>query len=255
MMLKLLTYESARMQKCTIGSLQHDMTAHFDRMQREMMALFATKYGVSQEMMRLIGATIAALKRNVETFMGMSEGSYQQIDGEPRLGGMVQGKADVPQLSTQQSDIMLRAHKSRCHGVTITSPGRHRAITHHSIAYADDTDGQVASDMAENILIPKLVRKLQHSGQTWSNLTSICGRLIAHHKCFWQLLAREKGDQPRPRTDIEDELILHDDKGAYTWIDYLGPDEPNIGLGFHIRLSGHQNPHFDATLGKMMDLC
>ena len=131
--------------------------------------------------MKSIGATIAALKRNVETFMGMSEGTYQQEEGEPKLGGMVQGKADVPQLSTQQSDVMLRAHKSRCHGVTITSPGMNRAITHHSIAYADDTDGQVSSDTTESTLIPKIVRKLQHSGQTWSNLTSICGGLIAHH--------------------------------------------------------------------------
>ena len=255
MMLKLLTYECARMQKCTIGSIQHDMTAHFDRMQPENSTVLAMKYGVAQEIMKSIGATIAALKRNVETFMGVSEGTYQQIKGDPKLGGMVQGKADVPQLSTQQSDAMLRAHKSRCHGVNITSPGLHRAITHHSIAYADDTDGQVSTDTTEATMITKLVRKLQHSGQTWSNLTSICGGLIAHHKCFWQLLAWDTGEQPRPRTDIEEELILNDGKGAYTRIDYLGPDEPNVGLGFHLCPSGNQNPHFEATLRKMTDLC
>ena len=255
MMLKLLTYESARMQKCTIGSLQHDMTAHFDRMQPELTTVLATKYGVSQEIMKSIGATIAALQRNVETFMGISKGAYQQEEGEPKLGGMVQGKADVPQLSTQQSDVMLRAHKSRCHGVTIMSPGMHRSITHHSIAYADDTDGQVSSDTTETTVTPKIVRKLQHSGQTWSNLTSICGGLIAHHKCFWQLLAWEKSDQPRPREDIDEELILHDGKGAYTRIEYLGPDEPNVGLGFHICPSGNQIPHYEATLKKIKDLC
>ena len=87
MMLKLLTYESARMQKCTIGSLQHNMTAHFDRMQPELTTVLATKYRVSQEIMKSIGATIAALKHNVETFMGVSEGTYQQEEGEPKLGG------------------------------------------------------------------------------------------------------------------------------------------------------------------------
>ena len=255
MMLKLLTYESARMQKCTIGSIQHDMTAHFDRMQPENTTVLAMKFGVSQEIMKSIGATIAALKRNVETFMGVSEGTYQQIEGKPKLGGMVQGKADVPQLSTQQSDAMLRAHKSRCHGVMITSPRLHRAINHHSIAYADDTDGQVSTDTTDTTMITKLVRKLQHSGQTWSNLTSICGGLIAHHKCFWQILAWEKGDLPRPREDIKDELILHDGKGAYTRIDYLGPDEPNVGLGFHICPSGNQLPHYEATLKKITELC
>ena len=42
MMLKLLTYESARMQRCTIGSLQHDMTAHFDLMKPELTTVLAT---------------------------------------------------------------------------------------------------------------------------------------------------------------------------------------------------------------------
>jgi hypothetical protein len=151
---------------------------------------------------------------------------------------------------------MLRAHKSRCHGVSILSPGMHRAITHHSIAYADDTDGQVSSDTTENFSITKLVRKLQHSGQTWSNLTSICGGLIAHHKCFWQLLAWETvRGHLQPRTDIKDELILHDGKGAYTRIDYIGPDKPNVGLGFHICPTGNQQPHFEVTLGKITNLC
>ncbi len=83
------------------------MTAHFNRMYPEITAMSATKYAVSKPIMMSIGATIAVLKRNIETFMGLLEGSYQQVEGERRIGGMVQGKADVPQLSTQQCDIML----------------------------------------------------------------------------------------------------------------------------------------------------
>ena len=101
MMLKLLTFEAARMQKYTVGSLQHDMTAHFDRMYPALTTVMATKYGVSQNVMQSIGGTIARLERNVETSLGLSEGVYKQERNAPELGGMVQGKADVPQLSTQ----------------------------------------------------------------------------------------------------------------------------------------------------------
>jgi hypothetical protein len=98
MMLKLLTFESARMQKCTIGSLQHDMTSHFDRMYPELTSIYATKYAVSESVMTSIGKTIASLRRNIETSVGISKGTYGQEEGAPRLGGMVQGKADVPQF-------------------------------------------------------------------------------------------------------------------------------------------------------------
>ena len=256
MMIKLLTFESARMQKCTIGSLQHDMTAHFDRMYPEMTSIYASKYAIDDGIMKSIGLTIERLRRNVETALGVSEKSYGQEAGAHRIGGMVQGKADVPQLSTQQSDVMLRAHKSLTYGVQIDSPGMHRSIQHHSVAFADDTDGQVSSDTVDNISIPRLVRRLQHSGQTWNNLANICGGALAHHKCFWQMLYWEsdEGHLP-PSNEMKEQLVLLDGKGAHTVITYIPPNEPNVGLGFNLCLDGNQLPHFRATLQKIQVLC
>lgn len=107
------------------------------------------------------------------------------------LGGMVQGKADVPQWSTQQSDAMLKAHKHLTHGVHIHSPDMQREIAHSSIAFADDTDGQETSDTTDPDAIDNVVRQLGNSAQTWSNIVQICGGLIALHKCNWQLIAWE----------------------------------------------------------------
>ena len=77
-MIKLLTFECARMQKATIGSFQNDMTGHFDRMWPEMTSIFATKYGVSRNVMLCLSRTIAKLNRNVETALGVSTVSYSQ---------------------------------------------------------------------------------------------------------------------------------------------------------------------------------
>ena len=256
MMIKLLTAESARMQKYTFGIIQHDMTAHFDRMHPELTAITATKYGVSENLMTSIGKTIAGLRRNVETSLGISSGTYGQTSGAPKLGGMVQGKADVPQLATQQSDIMLKAHKSLTYGVNIISPGLHRSIQHHSVAFADDTEGQVSSETSENISIPRVIGRLQHSGQTWSNLANVCGGLIAHHKCSWQLLAWEmKAGHLQPRTNFNEQLLLHDGKGSQVTIKYLTPDEPNVGLGFNLCISGNQIPYNDSITQKITTLC
>ena len=93
-----------------VGSFQNDMTGHFDRMWPELTSVFATKYGVSRKVMMCLSRTIAKLTRNVETALGVSTSSYSQATSSSCLGGMVQGKADVPQLSTQQMDVMLKAH-------------------------------------------------------------------------------------------------------------------------------------------------
>jgi hypothetical protein len=182
-MLQLLTFDSARSQRCTIGMIQHDMTAHFDRMYPEMTNIYTSRYGVDSSVLLSISRTIAGLTRNVETAMGVSTGYYRQTEDAPRLGGMVQGKADVPQLSTQQSDAMLKAHKTIAQELRIHSPSMARAICHHSIAFADNTDGQVSTLTELPSAITDAITHLQHSAQTWSTLVNICGGLVALHIC------------------------------------------------------------------------
>jgi len=189
--IKLLIYESARMQKCTIGTIQHDMTAHFDRMYPAMTSLTASKYGVDSKIMQCINRTISQLRRRVETGLGVSDTTYGNRDGQPLLGGMVQGKADVPQWSTQQSDAMLKAHESLTNGLHITSPSLQHSIHHHSTAFADDTDGQESCPLNTPNPVTAVKDNLQHSAQIWSNLVQICGGRIDLHKCNWQLIAWE----------------------------------------------------------------
>ena len=128
------------MQRATICTVQHDMSAHFDRMYPVMTSIYASCYKVDKNTMLLIGKTIRHLQQNVETSLGISDKSYRQLEHAPKIGGMVQGKADVPQLSTLQSDAMLKAHKTLTMGLYLPNPTDTRAISHHSIGFADDMD-------------------------------------------------------------------------------------------------------------------
>ncbi len=254
--LKLLTFESARMQKCTLATIQHDMTAHFDRMDPAMTSIYGSKYGVDENIMNCINGTIAQLKRNVETALGVSEDAYSQLPGEPRLGGMVQGKADVPQWSTQQSDAMLKAHNALNNGVHINSPNMQREIRHSSVAFADDTDGQESRPTEDDNAISTVISNLQHSAQTWSNLVQICGGLIALHKCNWQLIAWENHNGVlRLVTSTDETLVMADGKGASATIDFLPPNQPNIGLGYRLCPDGSQTHHFQAIQKAVTAFC
>lgn len=257
-MLKLLTFESARLQRSTVGMIQHDMAAHFDRMYPEMANIYAQRYNVDNGILTSIGATIRKLKRNIETAMGLSSDTYSQQEDEPNIGGMVQGKADVPQLSTQQSDILLRAHQSLTTGLTLHNPTGNRKISHHSVSFADDTDQHTNMHSSVPTAIPQVIENLQHSAQTWNDIIAIPGGLLAYHKCNWQLIAwrQENGymtliaDQEQDHT-----LRIQDGKGAAAIIDYLPPDKPNIGLGFWLCPNGSQVPHFEQVYHDINLLC
>ena len=114
-MLKVLTFESARMQRTDAAFMQHDCSAHFDRIYPENTSVFATKYGVDKNILTSVAKTVESMERHVKTGLGY----YGNGAGKPRLNRMVQGKADVPQLATQQSDVCMRAHHSLAPGLVI----------------------------------------------------------------------------------------------------------------------------------------
>ncbi len=254
--LKLLTFENARLQRSTVCTVQHDMTAHFDRMYPSMTSLYASRYKVDKNILLSIGKTIRQLERNVETALGVSDASYSQLQGAPEIGGMVQGKADVPQLSTQQSDALLKAHESLTTGLHLPNPTGTRAITHHSVSFADDTDNHVNVNSAGTTPILEAVKKGEHSAQTWSKLVDICGGLIALHKCNWQLIAWDSSSgYMKLQTDPNTVLILRNSNMTPTILNYLPPHQPNEGLGFLLCPDGNQLPQFQSLLTAVRKLC
>ena len=73
---------------------------------------------------------------------------------------------------------------------------------------------------------------------------------------MWQLLAwEETAGHLHPLRQPDESLILQDGKGAHAIIAYTPPDEPNVGLGFHLCPDGNQLPHFNSTLASVQRLC
>jgi hypothetical protein len=140
--------------------------------------------------MLCINCTIKQLQRWVKTSLGVSMATYGNTPGTTPLGGMVQGKADIPQWSTQQSDAMLSAFSHLAQGLHISSPSLRRAITHHNISFADDTVAQNSQPPGAPGPITAVVCDLQHGTQVWNCLVQICGGQLALHKCSWNLIVR-----------------------------------------------------------------
>ena len=64
-----------------------------------------------------------------------------------------------------------------------------------------------------------------------------------------------KNGHLQPRPNLNEHLLLHDGKGSQVTIKYLTPDEPNVGLGFNLCISGNQIPHYNSITQKITALC
>eukprot|EP00956_Cyclotella_meneghiniana_P028517 scaffold66584_cov56-Cyclotella_meneghiniana.AAC.4 len=53
----------------------------------------------------------------------------------------------------------------------------------------------------------------------------------------------------------EDTLVLKDNKGGAAVIEFLGPDQPNKGLGYLLCPTGNQKHQYNAVYTAIKDLC
>ena len=145
-MLKLLTMETACIGMPTIAMTQYGEKNCSDRIYRQNSNIFAQKAGISKEILTVRAIVKDSMKRQVKTRLGITDGTYQQIEVEPTLDDIIQGTADTPLLYSMLSNIAIQAHKSYTPGLTLESPTLQRQIAHHNIAYVDDADGHVLAD-------------------------------------------------------------------------------------------------------------
>ncbi|KAL7552654.1 hypothetical protein ACHAWF_015884 [Thalassiosira exigua] len=231
-LIKLLTYEVSRAAVLTIGDTQYDNSQCFDRIWPEYSNIGLRRMNVQDELLISRAKAIALMVRRFQTALGISEGSYKQEKGDPRIRGEIQGKGDVPPCYVVLGDTILKAHATMVKGLEIPSPNGGRVMKRHNVSYADDNNGHVSADPHSMEPVMEVAHMLQESAQAWSDLTALTGGLISLHKCSWNLMSYKFEDGiPQLVEDVGQTLEIKDGKGATAAIDYKRPSEPNDGLG------------------------
>lgn len=233
-MLKLLTFECARIKKSTIADTLYDLIACFDRMKASASNIIAQRSQVDQNILTARAKVIERLRRAIKTGFGVSSNTYGQEPGRPKVDGEVQGKGDVPSLWGNSSDTILRAHAMGAPGLTLSSPDGSRKINRHNVCFVDDNDGLVSADHDSELPEDETREKMQYSSQRWNNLANLLNQTVAFHKTSWSMLAWQ--EKRRGELIVSDQdfgpLIIRDHKGGMAKIKYLSPDQPNVGLGY-----------------------
>jgi hypothetical protein len=106
-MLKLLTMETAWVGMRTTAMTQYDEKNCFDRNFRQNLNIFAQKARISKNILTARTIVKDNMKRQVKMRLGITDGTYQQVEGEPTLDGEIQGTAVTPLLLSMLSNIAI----------------------------------------------------------------------------------------------------------------------------------------------------
>jgi hypothetical protein len=227
-----------------------------DRIYRQHSNIFAQKAGISKEILTAQTIVKDNIKRQVKTGLGITDRTYQQVEGEPTLDGKIQGTADTPLLYSMLSNVTIQAHKSYTPGLTLKSPTLQRQIAHHNIAYVDDTDGHVSADYLSKDPTLEATTKMTKSAQGWNDVNNLTGGSLVYHKTKWQMIAWEEHRSLKQlQQTTTQQLCINDWTGAPTVIKYGPTNKPNIGLGFHLCPNGNQNHQYKHTYKAIEQLC
>jgi len=146
-MLKLLTMKMAWVGMRMIAMMQYDKKNCFSRIFRQNSNIFAQKAKISKNILTARTIVKDNMKWQVKMGLGITDGTYQQVEGEQTLNGEIQGTADTPLLFSMLSNVAIQAYMSYTPGLTLESPTLHQGITHHNIAsYINKANGHLSAD-------------------------------------------------------------------------------------------------------------
>ena len=166
----------------TVAMTQYGEKNCSDRIYRQNSNIFAQKAGISKEIRTAQAIVKDNIKRQVKTGLGITDRTYQRVEGEPTLDRKIQGTADTPLLYSMLSNVTIQAHKSYTPGLTLKSPTLQQQIAHHNIAYIDDTVGHVSADYLSKDPLLEATTKMTKSAQGWNDVNNLTGGSLAYHK-------------------------------------------------------------------------
>ena len=141
-MLKLLTFECARIKKSTIREESYDRNACFDRIHFSQSKIFAAKK-LDKNLLIARSMCVDRMERHVRTGACVSPVSFMNKEGQPQLCRKLQWKADVPALCCQQSYVLLRAHREIALGMMMNSCTGKWRMQHNNCSYLGDNHSHI----------------------------------------------------------------------------------------------------------------
>ena len=138
------------------------------------------KCGMPPKVCTVQGATLAEMKYNLMTGLGLSDLDYQHCATHP-IYGTGQGSAASPVIWIVLLNHLIECHEHVGHSARHSSPNGAHTLDFNVVGFVDDCSCQVTGD--NTTPDGTLIERMQKAAQLWRDLLNVTGGELSEKKC------------------------------------------------------------------------
>ena len=241
-----LLYDSARYTRTLLVNFDNDAIACYDRIIPRVSGMTAKSYGQSNEAVYINNITLKTANYFLKMGKETTEYSYQNSD-EYKLYGTGQGSANSPVIWATVSLSLFRAMEDLAFGASLETPDGTRHTRATIFGYVDDSSERV-NDFKDTLEVPvsRLVEKMRHDAQTWSDILWFSGGKLKLSKCLYHVMTHQYNRESKARVNVVPQYkqIKVQDQQTEEW----------IAIPYKTPYMSHKTlSHYKAPVGDLSD--
>jgi hypothetical protein len=248
-MLKVMSYEIARITRTPLGSFDMDAASCFDRIIMALGLLLCRRQGVPSGPCLMAATVLLYASFYIKTTHGISENWYSSSPESP-THGPGQGSRIGPALWVLLSCLMFIAMEESCHGAEFCDPTNTVSHQRTGDGFVDDVANVfnfgLAKMLATEYSPQQIAEGMQEEAQVWERLLYTTGGALELSKCFYYIIAWDFNKHGAP-------ILLNPTAMPNTQISITSGSDPTLipiehkdASTAHVTLGVRPNPSGDT---------
>ena len=240
----------------SIAQFDNDASSCYDRILVSIASLASRKFGIHKDVVMVHAKTLQEAKFKLKTQKGVSESWYSHCTAFP-IHGTGQGSGNSPVIWCFVSSILFDCHNQKAHGIVFSSPNRQVVARMSMVGFVDDSTTITGCDQDnEDQTANKLIERMQHDAQLWSDLLWCSGGKLELPKCSFHILHYNYHNSGEPVLSykIHDGVNLRDADNNEIPIKAKSVYTTHKTLGHHKAPAGTNRTQHEKILEKAEDL-
>jgi hypothetical protein len=188
---KTMSYEISRLTRTSLGTLDNDAKACYDRIVMVLALMLCQKHGVPQSACMMAAIALLTATYSIKTGFGISEGTYTSTVSQP-THGPGQGSRLASALWLIVSCMLFATMDTLCHGASFCDPCDTLVHRRTSDGFVDDVTHWfnlgLAYSIQHDVSARDIAAGLERDGQSWERLLWTTGGKLELPKCLYYIL-------------------------------------------------------------------
>jgi hypothetical protein len=202
---KIMSYEIYRLTRTSLGTLDNDAKACYDRIVMVFALKLCQRHGTPQSACMMVAMALLTANYSIKTGFGISEGAYSSTTASQPTHGPGQGSRLPSALWLIVSCTLFSSMDKLCHGASFCDPSNKLQHRRTSDGFVNDVTHWfnlgLAHSLLHDVTAQDIASGLERDGQSWERLPWTTGGKLELPKCLCCILHYVFDPDGSPRKD------------------------------------------------------